>query len=157
MRKLTLIFLAGVVSLTACNDAKKPNDSNFRMAVNQYLAKHGKACTWIGRPFPADVSESEQKLQSGMSSLMATLETAGLVRSSDTVAATPGIFGPGAPRRVKRYEPTDAGRKYLQQVPAVLGQSAGFCYGDKTVDSIVKWTEPVDDRTIFAIRGHLYL
>jgi hypothetical protein len=44
---------------------------------------------------------------------------------------------------VKRYEPTDAGRKYLRQVPAVLGQSAGFCYGDKTVDSIVKWTEPV--------------
>ncbi len=143
MRKLTLIFLGGVVSPTACNDTKKPNESNFRMAVNQYLAKNGKACTWIGRPFPADVSESEQKLQSGMSSLMATLETAGLVRSSDTVAATPGIFGPGAPRRVKRYEPTDAGRKYLQQVPAVLGQSAGFCYGDKTVDSIVKWTEPV--------------
>jgi hypothetical protein len=143
MRKLTLIFLAGAVSLAACNDAKKPNDSNFRMAINQYLAKHGKACTWIGRPFPVDVSESEQKLQSGMSSQMAALETAGLVRSSDTVAATPGIFGPGAPRRVKRYEPTDAGRKYLRQVPAVLGQSAGFCYGDKTVDSIVKWTEPV--------------
>jgi len=143
MRKLTLIFLAGAVSLAACNDAKKPNDSNFRMAINQYLAKHGKACTWIGRPFPVDVSESEQKLQSGMSSQMAALETAGLVRSSDTVAATPGIFGPGARRRVKRYEPTDAGRKYLRQVPAVLGQSAGFCYGDKTVDSIVKWTEPV--------------
>ena len=143
MRKLTLIFLAGAVSLAACNDAKKPNDSNFRMAINQYLAKHGKACMWIGRPFPVDVSESEQKLQSGMSSQMAALETAGLVRSSDTVAATPGIFGPGAPRRVKRYEPTDAGRKYLRQVPAVLGQSAGFCYGDKTVDSIVKWTEPV--------------
>jgi hypothetical protein len=44
---------------------------------------------------------------------------------------------------VKRYEPTEAGNKYLQQVPGVLGPSAGFCYGDKTVDSIVKWTEPV--------------
>ncbi len=74
---------------------------------------------------------------------MAALETAGLVRSSDTVAATPGIFGPGAPRRVKRYEPTEAGKKYLQQDSAALGQSAGFCYGDKSVDSIVKWTEPV--------------
>jgi hypothetical protein len=44
---------------------------------------------------------------------------------------------------VKRYEPTEAGKKYLQQVPEGLGQSADFCYGDKTVDSIVKWTEPV--------------
>jgi hypothetical protein len=52
-------------------------------------------------------------------------------------------FGPSAPRRVKRYEPTDEGKKYFQQVSVVLGQSAGFCYGDKTVDSIVKWTDPV--------------
>jgi hypothetical protein len=143
MRTLTLIFLAGVVSLIACNDTKKPSDSNFRKAIDQYLAKRGKACTWIGRPFPVDVSESEQKLQSGTGPQMAVLEAAGLVRSADTVAAAQGIFGPGAPRRVKRYEPTEAGKKYLQQVSAVLGQSAGFCYGDKTVDSIVKWTEPV--------------
>jgi hypothetical protein len=76
---------------------------------------------------------------------MAVLEAAGLVRSSDTVAvaATPNILGAGALRRVKRYEPTQVGKKYLQQAPGIFGQSAGFCYGDKTVDSIVKWTEPV--------------
>jgi hypothetical protein len=143
MRKHTLIFLACVVSLTACNDTGKLSGGNFRKAINQYLEKHGKACAWIGRPFPVDVSEFELKLQSGTGSQMVALEAAGLVRSSDTVAATPGIFGPGAPRRIKRYEPTEAGKRYLQEVPAVLGQSAGFCYGDKTVDSIVKWTEPV--------------
>jgi hypothetical protein len=143
MRRFFLISFAGVVFLTACNDVKKPSEGNFRKAINQYLSKHGKACTWIGRPFPIDVSESELRLQSGTSAQMAVLEAAGLVRSSDTVAPTPGMFGPGAPRRVKRYEPTEAGKKYLQQVPGVLGQSAGFCYGDKTVDSIVKWTGPV--------------
>ena len=143
MHRFFLISLAGAVFLTACNDIKKPSDGNFRKAINQYLEKHGKACTWIGRPFPVDVSEPEQRLQFGTSAQMAVLEAAGLVRSSHTVAATPGIFGPGAPRRVKRYEPTEAGNKYLQQVPGVLGQNAGFCYGDKTVDSIVKWTEPV--------------
>jgi hypothetical protein len=146
MRRFSLIFLACVVSFTACNDVKKPSDSNFRKAINQYLEKHGKACTWIGRPFPVDVSEPEQRLQSGTGAQMAVLEAAGLVHSSDTVAATAGIFGPGAPRRVKRYEPIEAGKKYLQQVPGVLGQSAGFCYGDKTVDSIVKWTEPLTMR-----------
>jgi hypothetical protein len=143
MRSLSLFLLAGVVALTACDGARKSNDGNFRKAIDQYLAKHGKACTWIGRPFPVDVSEPDLKLQSEIGSQMAVLEAAGLVRSSDTVAATPGIFGPSAPRRVKRYEPTDEGKKYFQQVSVVLGQSAGFCYGDKTVDSIVKWTEPV--------------
>jgi hypothetical protein len=143
MRRFSLIFLVGVAFVTACDNAKKPSDGNFRKAINQYLEKHGKACTWIGRPFPIDVSESEQKLQSATEAQMAVLEAAGLVRSSDTVAPTPGILGPGAPRRVKRYQPTEAGKKYLQQTPGIFGQSAGFCYGDKTVDSIVKWTEPV--------------
>jgi hypothetical protein len=143
MRRISLIFLVGVVFLTACDNAKKPSDGNFRKAINQYLERHGKACTWIGRPFPIDVSESEQKLQSGTGAQMAVLEAAGLVRSSDTVAPTPGILGQGAPRRVKRYQPTEAGKKVLQQIPGIFGQSAGFCYGDKTVDSIVKWTEPV--------------
>lgn len=142
MRRFFLISLAVAVFLTACNDVKKPSDGNFRKAISRYLEKHGKACTWIGSPFPIDISESEQKLQSGTSGQMAVLEAAGLVHSSDAVAPTPGIFGPGAPRRVKRYEPTETGKHYLQQVPGVLGQSVGFCYGDKTVDSIVKWTEP---------------
>jgi hypothetical protein len=143
MRRFFFISFAGILCLIGCNDVRKPSDASFRKAIDQYLEKHGKACTWIGRPFPIDVSESEQKLQSGTGFQMAVLEATGLVRSSDTIAAAPGIFGPGAPRRVKRYEPTEEGKKYLQQVPAVLGQSAGFCYGDKRVDSIVKWTEPV--------------
>ena len=142
MRRFSLIFLVGVVFLTACDSAKKPSEGNFRKAINQYLEKHGKACTWIGRPFPIDVSESEHKFQSGTSAQMTVLAAASLVRSSDAVAATPGILGPGAPRRVKRYEATAAGKKSLQQAPGIFGQSAGFCYGDKTVDSIVKWTEP---------------
>ncbi len=48
---------------------------------------------------------------------MAVLETAGLVRSSDTVAATPGILGPGAPRRVKRYEPSEGGQQISSAGP----------------------------------------
>jgi hypothetical protein len=143
MRRFFLISLAGVVFLIACNDVKKPSDGNFRKAIGQYLEQHGRACTRIGPPFPVDVSEPEQRLQSGTAGQMAVLEAAGLVHSSDTVAAAQGIFGPSAPRRVKRYEPTEEGKQYLQQVLGVLGQSVGFCYGDKTIDSIVKWTEPV--------------
>ncbi|QHN02646.1 hypothetical protein FTO74_04125 [Granulicella sp. WH15] len=143
MRNFSIFLLAGVVALTACDSARKPSAGNFRKAIDQYLAKQGKTCTWVVTSFPVDVSESEQKLQSGAAPQMAVLEVAGLLRSSDTVAAVPGILGPSAPRRVKRYEPTEEGKKYLQQVPGALGQRAGFCYGDKTVYSIVKWMEPV--------------
>ncbi|HEV2417011.1 MAG TPA: hypothetical protein VGX94_04350 [Terriglobia bacterium] len=143
MRFLSLVLIASLLPLAACNSVKEPSDANFRTAINQYLAKHGRACAWIGQAFPVDVSELEQKSQSGTGPEMAALEAAGLIRSSDTVALTPGIYSSSTPHQVKRYEPTAEGRKYFQQVAAVLGQSAGFCYGEKTVDAIVKWTEPV--------------
>lgn len=142
MRFRYLVFVPTMLALTACNSAKKPSDTNFRIAINQYLVTHGRACVWIGQAFPVDVSELDQKSQSGTGPEMAALEAVGLVRSSDTVVVTPGVFGPGTPHRVKRYEPTTEGRRYFQQVSAMLGQSAGFCYGDKTVDTILKWTEP---------------
>jgi len=142
MRKISIAMLTGILLVTGCNSAKKPSNANFRKAINQYLAMHGQACTWIGQAFPVDVSESELKSNFGISSKMAVLEQAGLVQSTDSVVAVPEIFGPSIQRRVKRYQPTAIGRQYLQQVQAPLGQSAGFCYGTKTVDSIVKWTEP---------------
>jgi hypothetical protein len=55
MSRFSLILLVGVVFLTACDSARKPSDGNFRKAINQFLEKHGKACTWIGRPCPIDV------------------------------------------------------------------------------------------------------
>ena len=43
---------------------------------------------------------------------------------------------------MKRYELTADGKKYFQQTPGTLGQASGFCYGQKSVDSIVRWTDP---------------
>jgi hypothetical protein len=40
-----------------------------------------------------------------------------------------------------RYQLTVDGQKYFRRIPGALGQTGGFCYGQKTVDSIVKWTE----------------
>lgn len=142
MRKLSLAMFAGILLISACNITKKPSDAHFRKAINHYLQAHGQACTWIGQAFPVDVSESQLKFNFGIGSKMGVLEQAGLVQSTDSVVAVPEIFGPSIQRHVKRYQPTALGRQYLQQVQAPLGQSAGFCYGTKTVDSIIKWTEP---------------
>jgi hypothetical protein len=77
---------------------------------------------------------------------MAVLEQAGLVRSSDTTAVVhrtlDALHGPTAPQPVKHYALTPEGQKYFRTTPGIFGKTTSFCYGDKTVDSIVKWTEP---------------
>lgn len=146
MRQLYLVPIAGLLLLAACNDIEKPSDANFGKAINQYLTKHGEACTVIGREFPIDVSRSEQSEQYRVGQKLAVLEQAGLVHSSSTTAVVHGMLDPlrgsTPPQAVKRYELTAEGKKYFQQVPGTLGLSSGFCYGQKGVDSIVKWTEP---------------
>lgn len=146
MRSGSLLVLASTMFFIACDNAKKPSDTNFRKAINLYLAKHGEVCTVIGRQFPVDVSESEQRLQSDAASQMAVLERAGLVRSSHTMAVLHGVLDPlrgsTLSQPVTRYDLTAEGQKYLRQTPGILGPTVNLCYGEKTVDSIVKWTQP---------------
>ena len=146
MRSLYLVPIAGLLFLAACSDVKRPSDADFAKAINDYLTKHGAACTVIGRQFPIDVPRSEQGERHGIGPKLAALELAGLVHASDTTAAVHGVVdslrGSGPPQPVKRYELTTYGKKYFQQIPGTLGQTSGFCYGQKGVDSIVKWTEP---------------
>ncbi len=146
MRNFPSISLMAVVLLSACNSSRRPNNANFTAAINQYLAKHGQVCTSIGRQFPMDVARSEQNTPSGIGDKMAALERAGLVHSTDTTAVIHGLLdplrGPTPPQPVRRYELTAEGEKSFQQILGTLGQTEGFCYGQKGVDSIVKWTEP---------------
>lgn len=147
MRLPSSALIVSMLALTACNGAKKPSDTNFTVAINAYLSRHGGACTVIGRQFPIDVPRSEQSEQYGIGPKLAALEQAGLVHATDTTAVVHGMLdplrGPTPPQPVKRYELTADGKKYFQQIPGTLGQTIGFCYGQKSVDSIVKWTEPV--------------
>jgi hypothetical protein len=147
MRSFYLVAIAGLLFLIACSDEKKPSEANFTKAINQYLVKHGEACTLIGRQFPVDVPEAEQNAPSGVGPELAALEQAGLVRGSNTTAVVHGMLdalrGSTPPQLVKHYELTADGQKYFQPIPSTFGSSGGFCYGRKSVDSIVKWTEPV--------------
>jgi hypothetical protein len=146
MRRFYVVSFAALIVLTACNSTKKPSDTNFTKAINQYLTKHGEACTVIGRQFPIDIPRSEQSDQYGIGPKLVALEQAGLVHATDEIAIVHGMLDPlrgsTPPQPVKRYELTADGKKYFQQIPGTLGQTSGFCYGQKSVDSIVKWTDP---------------
>ncbi len=143
MRRLLLIPLIGLVVLIACNSARKPSDANFRAATNQYLAKHGRACTLIGTSFPVNVPKARASM---LASKLAALEQAGLVHGADTTAVVHGMLdalrGPTPPQPVRRYELIADERRYFQQTPGPLGSTYSFCYGQKAVDSIVRWTQP---------------
>lgn len=146
MRRFHFVSIAGLLVLAACNSAKNPSDTNLTKAINEYLTKHGTACTVIGRQFPIDVPRLEQSEQYGIGPKLAALERAGLVHATETIAVVHGMLDPlrgsTLPQPVKRYELTENGKKYFQQIPGTLGQTSGFCYGRKSVDSIVKWTKP---------------
>ena len=150
--RICLVSIIGLLVLTACNDAKKPGDTTFTKAIDGYLAKHGQACTVLDRQFPIDVPRSEQKEQLGIGPKLEALEQANLVYATDTTAVVHGMLDSlrgSTPRQlVRRYQLTAEGQRYFRQIPGTLGQPRGFCYGLKTVDAIVKWTEPAAQGSI---------
>ena len=148
MRSFLLVCISASLLLTSCNDAKKPSDANLIGAINQYLSRHGEACSSINRQFPVDVPRSQPNDQYGIGSKLAALEQAGLLRATDTTAVAHGMLdalnGPTRPQPVRHYELTDEGKKYFRLIPGgVAGQTAAFCYGQKSVDSIIKRIDPV--------------
>ncbi len=148
MRRFLLVCISGSLLLTSCNDAKKPSDTNLTVAIDQYLSRHGEACSLISRQFPVDVPRSQPKDQYGIGSKLAALEQAGLLHASDTTAVVHGMLdalnGPTRPQPVRHSELTDEGKKYFRLIPGgVIGQTAAFCYGQKSVYSIIKRTDPV--------------
>lgn len=144
MRNVYFTLLTGLLLLVACNSARKPSDANFTKAINQYLAKHGEVCTTINRQFPIDIPKSQKY---AIEAQLSILEQAGLVDTTDTTAVVHGLLDPlqgsGPAQPVKRYELTESGKQYFQQIPGgVFGKTTQFCYGQKSVDTILKWTEP---------------
>lgn len=146
MKRSMVFCVSSLLFVCGCNSAKKPSDSNFKAAIDQYLATNGKTCIPALRSFPIDVPVARLHDTSGIPAEMAALESAGLLRSSDTTAVVHGMLdalrGPMPPQPVKRYDLTATGQKYFQQYPTAIGQANGFCYGQKQVDSVVKWDEP---------------
>lgn len=124
-------------ALSACGGKTAANAENFGTAVTQYLDRKGEMCldpiAW-----PVDVYEVDLRQQKlypdGVAGQMAALEAAGLARGEDTQLAVNG-----ADVKIRRYAMTDAAKPYVR---AGAGRQERICWGRKSLDKVVRWTDP---------------
>ncbi|MBW3779587.1 hypothetical protein GL272_22205 [Aeromonas veronii] len=145
------IFLA----LAGCGNKQDANEENFSAAINQYFDKHGDLCLTL-KKWPIDVTENDLTMQKSaptwIAAQAAALQAAGLVSGSDAEVDEPNLFNAAIVKKVKvkRYELTDSGQKFLktEEVPLLIGGGKAtirkLCYGTKMVSRIVKWEGPRD-------------
>jgi hypothetical protein len=142
MRKLILGCSIAALLFVGCNGARKPNETNFKKAINAYMAKHGRECVVISHPLPFDVATDQKSIDPGP----AALEQVGLLHSSEITV--PSSFGPAVPAR--HYVITELGKKYLgeTQNSVLVGNRTNFCYAQVAVHAIHGWTEPATSADI---------
>lgn len=123
--------------LTAsCSNPKSPTNANFRRAINGFLTQKNLACV-PADTYPTNVQMTSWGTPNPAGLTYTALEAAGLVKSSNA-----GSF---LGDRVKRFEITDTGKKYLKSSPS---GNPEFCYATVVVDRIVKWDEPATTDTV---------
>jgi membrane-associated phospholipid phosphatase len=100
MRKFVLFFFCMlctlfVFPLASCSQPKAANATNFKIAINKYLAKD-PLCLWIPEPFPISKLDSQLKLTGIYADhdgeILKTFETLGLVRSTAATVDL-GMYG----------------------------------------------------------------
>lgn len=147
-KSLPWLALFSVLLLVSCASKKDANEKNFSEALNSYLAKNGQICLGIPSAWPVDVNEAERRSGMGRAAEMAALEKAGLVRSQETETEyTPPLSSRPVKTKVLRYELTDSGKTFYREKDrlALAGNKqvqGDLCYGQQTLDKIVKWGGP---------------
>lgn len=147
-KSLPLLMFFGVLLLIACASKNDANEKNFSEALNSYLAKKGQICLGIPSAWPVDLNESERRSGMGRAAEMVALEKAGLVRSHEAETEyTPPLSTRPVKTKVLRYELTDNGKTFYREKDrlSLAGSKqvqGDLCYGQQTLDKIVKWEGP---------------
>jgi hypothetical protein len=137
-----------LMTAVGCSDSKKPSDANFKKAINSDLAKTGSACIDLpqGGRFPIAIRVATLNAEKDTVSKLAALERSGLVHSQDVTEVPKGVFSatftPVKAELVRHFDLTDAGKKDYAQAVGFFAVGEHLCYGHRTVNEIIKWTEP---------------
>jgi hypothetical protein len=136
-RARAAVALLAVAATAGCGAKKtEPNVENFTRAMGTHLAKRGLLCV-AKNEWPIDVTSADFLHRERNAVQLPVLEQLGVVTSVETTAEVKGDDGPPVVRDVKRYELTEAGRRYyLSRGP---GESPDLCAARLTLDKVVSW------------------
>jgi len=138
-RLQVLLGVAATCALSACSkvDSKAPTPENFARALDAALVTRGDVCLAMF-DWPIDLTEAEAGAASRHAVQLPVLEKLGIVRSSLVPVPKSEENPDGA---IKRFELTDAGRKYYKQHAYVARNgeqhSNDFCVAHLTREKIV--------------------
>lgn len=152
-KKVLAVSAAIALFAVGCSNPKKASDGNFKRAINQYLAENNNACVHLyNRAFPLNIPAAYASIPNykSIGSQLDALESHGLLSSTNTTAvvSNPFMLTNPKPEAVRQYTLTNRGEKAYRNSPSLfMAKNAEFCYGQESVNSIVKWTEPGQDST----------
>jgi hypothetical protein len=136
MKNLLLAFTSTCIA--ACSGGTEANRNTFTQAVNGYLSKRGDLCL-AKYDWPIEVSAQELQTGGRNAVQLPVLEKLGVVRSTlvDAEGSSPAK-GPSQ-QTARRYDLTDAGRRYYLKRAGVHEHTADFCAAKLSLDKIVAW------------------
>ncbi|HBT4848241.1 TPA: hypothetical protein MB351_004303 [Klebsiella pneumoniae] len=145
VRYLTPLLCIGMLTLSGCNDPKKPSESNFKEAAQQYLNTVYPVC-YIKANFPY---KTDGISFNNMPEVLHAMAEKGLLTEKELsrkhIDASWGIKAHDLV--VNSYDLTEEGKKYYKADAAknIRGENiGGFCFGKATVTEVSNFTEPSD-------------
>lgn len=144
MKKLILSSMI-LLALTACSDPKKPNETNFKNAINEYLTTTYPEC-YIKGNYPLEYDQSALKYAETETWDMLVSENI-LNKTNNKRIEKENWSGKEKEITTVVYDLTEEGKKYytVNATKDYRGQEIGaFCFGTASVDSVSNFTEPSD-------------
>lgn len=128
LSQVSFAVLALTLFATGCSDPKAPSEANFRKVIVAQLASHPR-CT-IGLLGNSKVGSVITLPPHALSEEYEDLQVAGAVSIKEIPEPPHHQYGPGTWHEMTIL---DSG---------IWQDGKGFCYGNRVLDKIVRWTEP---------------
>jgi hypothetical protein len=138
---ITTSFLL-LLTLLGCSNPKKPNDANFKKAIQEAL-DHQPVC--ISAPVPTQRPDFNGVQRPD--AMLDALVKVGLVSATPATITQNDFISGRTKIQGVQYELTEKGKKFLTTDKrmagmSLLGPSSTLCYARKEVVSIVRYSEP---------------
>jgi hypothetical protein len=131
LRAITIALASATVVLSACSNAKDPNNTNFESAITDGLKSGPSLCVSVALDWPDSAPDNSDRAEERR-----PLVDAGLL--SATAVSVPSATG--APIPGHRYDLTAEGTKYAN--------NGRLCYGKPHLQKLLDW-DPV--ATVFGV------